>query len=534
MKILKPWHLSLICLFLLLPVHAGGAASLETRLTAAEARARIAASGHLEDVMLVEPFDLSTLRLGAGKGDGLRIERVRFRGGLVMSGDPPALDLHFVDCTVDPDITWNGKRWSRGLWFEGSTLNGRLFIKDSEFLSGVRFHYTTILRKLLITRSHFHEEAEFLNGSFGKEGKTSASSLTYTVFSGPVRFRESVFPSGARFDFSRFEKEADFSRISIDGSASFQGVYFGGEAGFQKCVLGKAEFSTENHPAMFLGPVDFRQCQMQQAKFDYAEFKGLVSFVGARIEDELSFAHATFTDALTNLDQIRVGGQLILKGSYAPALQLRWSELENAILRSEPRSDVLEELKHRLQGLGRGEEVLNLEYHLCRSRFSERKSNSGISPVERIWFWIEEIVWGWPTGCGTRPGRILLIALMAWLALALPFMWGKLRLVNLPKGALERPLYEPVLGSELIPDCRLVEGWPSRVVAGASFTFTLMFKVGRSRLRYLEDSGEQPRSLFAPYLFALWTMGSVLLALLGLTLANSHPALRSLFGQIAL
>jgi len=534
---LKPWLLSLICLFLLLPFDEGQAASLETRLTAAEARARIAASGHLEDVMLVEPFDLSTLRLGAGKGDGLRIERVRFMGGLVMSGDPPALDLHFVDCTVDPDITWKGKRWTRSLWFEGSTLNGRLFIEDSEFLSGVRFHYTTILRKLLVTRSHFHEEAEFLNGAFGKGGKTSESSLTYSVFSGPARFRESQFLSGARFDFSRFEKEADFSYTRMDRDATFEGVYFGGEAGFRECVLAKAAFSTKKNPALFQGPVDFRECRMREAMFDYAEFKGPVSFVGARIEDKLSFAHATFTDALTNLDQVRVYGKcgkLILEGAYAPALQLRWSELENAILRSEPRSDVLEELKHRLQGLGRGEEVLNLEYHLCRSRFSERKSNSGISPVERIWFWIEEIVWGWPTGCGTRPGRILLIALTAWLALALPFMWGKPRLVNLPKGALARPLYEPVLGSELTPDCRLVEGWPGRVVAGASFTFTLMFKVGRSRLRFLEAEHEQPHALFTQYLFALWAMGSVLLALLGLTLANSHPALRSLFGQIAL
>ena len=60
--------------------------------------------------------------------------------------------------------------------------------------------------------------------------------------------------------------------------------------------------------------------------------------------------------------------------------------------------------------------------------------------------WIERALWGWPTGYGTRLGRIAALSLAAWLLLSLPLLWSpKLRIGSL-SGALDKapPRHRPI------------------------------------------------------------------------------------------
>jgi hypothetical protein len=64
-----------------------------------------------------------------------------------------------------------------------------------------------------------------------------------------------------------------------------------------------------------------------------------------------------------------------------------------------------------------------------------------------------------------------------------------------------------------------------RLRLALSFSFALMFKTPSRGIRYFELDRQTPRCGFHYYLLAVWLIGAIYMALLGLTLANTSPAL---------
>jgi hypothetical protein len=64
------------------------------------------------------------------------------------------------------------------------------------------------------------------------------------------------------------------------------------------------------------------------------------------------------------------------------------------------------------------------------------------------------------------------------------------------------------------------------------FSFALLFKTPLRGIRYFEFDRRTPRYGFHYYLFAVWVIGAIYMALLGLTLANTSPTLNKLIGKV--
>jgi hypothetical protein len=313
---------------------------------------------------------------------------------------------------------------------------------------------------------------------------------------------------------------------------------------------------------VFYGLADFRGSEIGHAHFDFVDFRQTTSFVNARFGlGGASFLNAHFGGPLANFDGVASQGPLVLTGAYMPTLRFRWSEIGQPVLASwkrpaargrgerpaaqahDIRIPVLEQLWRRLEELGRGEESLKAYYYLADLRRQEALARSDVSLMDKAMVWGEWVLWGLPTGYGTRFGRILLVALISWPVCALPFLLKCTALrvgPTEPSGSRGLPageplwLHEPVYGTEL-PAGRTYPPVPffERLRVALSYTFMLLFKIRLRGIRYFEPNRQTMRFYFRAYLFIVWMLGAIYLALLGLTLATTSPALSKLIGKIA-
>jgi hypothetical protein len=202
----------------------------------------------------------------------------------------------------------------------------------------------------------------------------------------------------------------------------------------------------------------------------------------------------------------------------------------------------LEQLWRRLEELGRGEESLKAYYYLANLRRQETLARGDVPPMDKALVWGEWVLWGLPTGYGTRFGRILIVALVSWPICALAFLLKctALRVEPAePSGSRGLPggeplwLHEPVYGE--LPAGRADPPVPffKRLRVALSFTFMLLFKIRLRGIRYFEPNRLTKSVYFRVYLFVVWMLGALYLALLGVTLATTSPALSKLIGQIA-
>ena len=226
---------------------------------------------------------------------------------------------------------------------------------------------------------------------------------------------------------------------------------------------------------------------------------------------------------------------------HLPTLRFRWSDIDEAVLAARPGAGVVEELSRRLEKLGRNREALAIEHDLARLSGREILQDGTRDIAERATELLESLIWGWPTGYGTRLGRIVLIAVISWLLLSLPLLarQGLIAHTSARREKGERKpekasRYSPSYWYELPPGSCSPLAPRRRLGAAWAYTFGLMFKLGAKDLSYVELEHRAGRHRFERYFLFLWIFGSVLLALMALTLNNSSPVFNKILGEVLL
>jgi hypothetical protein len=380
---------------------------------------------------------------------------------------------------------------------------------------------------------------------------TRATSFSDVVFEGPALFNNSVFHTRAKFQSTVFGGDASFLNVTMDAGASFRNVHFKGDAEFRFCRISSADFGDRSNLTLFAKRADFRGCEMAQAVFDYAEFRGEVSFVNARFgAGGASFHEANLGDDLTDFEGVSSEGPLVFSGTYLPALRFHWRDIRTPVLVADPDSRVLAALHARLDDLGDSDGALEVSYQLSRKKFEEDVALPLPSPTtapstfldaasQRLIAYGEWWFWGWPTGYGTKLGRILLLTLACWLAAALPVARAGHLIARIPadlpgdkKDAPAR-IYEPLPVQDLAQPACFPNSLRARLNLALQFTFRVLFKVGPTGARFVAaQPARASERRWRAYFAVLWYLGSLLLLLITLTLANTSPMIEKLIGAL--
>ncbi len=554
-------------LALLVPgiVFAGGQ---DVILSAEEAYDRLRRTGELEGVRVTDRFDLGRLGpvdleppspgeyrirdvafdgpvelVGQGLGSALRIERARFGA---------AVRLQHCDLL---GFTARESVWADGLIVAGCEFGGVARFDGNDFQDEVRFHLSRFSRRPSFADSVFRGRTEFLECAFGTgDLPTRATSFSDVVFEGPALFNNSVFHTRAKFQSAVFAGDASFLNVIMAAGASFRNVHFKEDAEFRFCHISSADFGDRSNLTLFAKRADFRGCEIEQAVFDYAEFRGEVSFVNARFgAGGASFRDANLGDDLADFAGVTSEGPLVFSGSYLPALRFHWRDIRAPVLAAGPDSRVLAALHARLEDLGDSGGALEVSYQLSRKKFEEEVALPLPSPAtvpstfldaasQRLIAYGEWWFWGWPTGYGTKLGRVLLLTLACWLASALPVARARRLIARVSADAPGEPgdkkdtparIYEPVP----IEDLRQPPGFPTslrgRLNLALQFTFRVLFKVGPRGARFVaQQPARAGERHWRAYFAVLWYLGSLLLLLITLTLANTSPMIEKLIGAL--
>ena len=486
----------------------GPPAVADPNISPAVAYALIEKQGRLENVTIVGNFDWRVCNRHRSRRPSSS-STVILDGTLVATGAPPASPLRIqggslngirlTDVHLAGELVLEDVRVEGPAQFEGAVFGGPLHTYKVTFRDTVRFN-----------RARFQGPVEILD----------------TTFRRPVMFNEAVFKDRARFDRSKserdlsfdsvvFEGDAAFLKLRAAGTALFRGTQFMRDAEFRFCVFGSGDFGNDEFMSAFHGLADFRGCTMGAATFEYTEFRGNVSFVNATFAGDLSFKDAAFRGATSDLSGLRVKGRFLLPQTYFAKLVFRWSNIAGAVLGAEPKPATLAQLRTHIDATGEKAEAIELSYHLARAQMDEQLDRRDLEWTEKLKLRVERLVWGLPTGYGTKLGRIALIATSVWVLVSLSLLLlsslRKLQFVLLAPAeegptALQMPdepgapgFYRPTLGVLL------------------RYSMSLLFKVPSHHLRTVASPWVMRFLGFARLL------GLLLLALVALTLANVEP-----------
>jgi hypothetical protein len=304
-------------------------------------------------------------------------------------------------------------------------------------------------------------------------------------------------------------------------------VIFRGDAEFRFCDLGAADFGTSEYLSVFMHLADFRGCKMRSLRLDYADLRGDALFVNVHIAPgNLTLRQASLRGARNDFSGLRVAGRLDLTGAQIANLQLRWYEIAPALLRSKPDSTVLRPLQRRLEQLKQDDGARDASAVLADREIEERLAQPETSLGDRALLRAEQVIWGGATGYGTRLDRIVGIALLCWLVLALPLLIARgLRIVRAETDK-PPPLHIPVApeSTPAPPAAAGGRGW-----RGFAYAFALMFTLPDLGLRPADPLSSWMRG----YLLFVRGVGLVLIALMVLTLAKVSPIFQAVLGKIA-
>ena len=507
------------------------APAVAAELTPIAAYTMASERGRIADAEIVGDLDLSRLQ-SPGSLPGVDLINVTVRGRVFARGLGPPVSVRFRDSTLTV-IDAAGARFQRGLELDRTRVSEHADFEGTTFSGPLRLIGAELAGKAVFRRATFEQRVEIIDSRFVEPpGLRGGSSFAEATFKGPARFDGSTFTTSARFDSAIFESDATFLKLDVAGTASFRNVRFLRDAEFRFCQVGRADFGDYEQMSAFLALADFRGCRMGSARFDYTEFRGTATFVNAIVgPGDLSFKNASFRGTDSDLAGLRVDGALRLDRANFAKLRLRWADVGEAIRRGEPDASVLAFLHKRLQELGEEDDARDVSYVLATARMRERVRSRSTEWPEKSWAVAQWAVWGLPTGYGTKLGRIVLIALGCWLVLAAPLTRPKGLLVSLPAGApapdprTARPYHPMPTGdsgaySDVSPRARAAEAF--------RYAFALMFKVPGNRLRPVDPLA----SRWGWYLELLWWVGSLLLALVAITLANTSPAVQAILGKL--
>jgi len=509
-------------------------------VTPEQAYSELESSGHLSHVRIDGGIDLARLQAPAG-ADRLTLRGVEILGKLHASGDGPAVALLIDDGTLHR-IDLRGARVRGGFAIENSVVLSLARFDSAQFDGPFVLHRTVFEQKATFRRARFGSSVEIVDCSFDEpEGASGGVSFADTRYAGPASFNWSRFASDVSFESSRFEGDASFLGLEAPGRANWRNVAFARDAEFRACRLGEVDFGDERQMSVFAGLADFRGCTMRSLRLDYVDARGDVMLVNVRVDPgDLAMRNAVLRGLRSDFSGLQVAGRLEMDGAHVTAPHFRWSEVVGPLRRSDacrdepPRvvgtarcSDVVRPLQRRLEFLKQDDEAREASAMLAEHVLRERLGRKDIPFTERVTLWFERIAWGWTTGYGTQLGRIGLLALAAWLLLSAPIWLGPgLRIGRWTGASGDAPQRHRAVPSERLHPA------PARALDRAlqrlGFSFGLVFSTPGLMLRAAQP---QPAGVEA-YLFALRSVGAVLLALLGLTLANTSPAIKAIVGSV--
>lgn len=500
----------------------------------------LASSGRLGGVIVGGDIDLAQLKPPAG-AERLVLTGVEITGKLHSTGEGPAVTL-LIDNSTLKRIDLRGARLRSGFAIENSTVRSLGLFNSAQFDGPFVLHAVVFKQKADFRRVRFNGPVEITHSTFvAPKGASGDVSFADTRFAGAASFNWSRFASGVRFDSARFEGDASFLGLVAPGSVHWRNVSFARDAEFRACRLGEADFGDEREMTVFAGLADFRGCHFRSLRLDYVDARGDFMMVNARVgPGDLTLRNAVLRGSRSDFSGLVVAGALEMDGAHVTAPHFRWSEVLGPLRRSEACrdepptvegtarcSDIVRPLQRRLEFLKQDDEAREASAMVAEHVLRERLGRADLPFTERVTLWLERVAWGWTTGYGTRLGRISLLSLAAWVFLSLPiWLWPGLRLGRWAGPSAEAPprhrsapaeRLHPAPGSAL--DRRLQQ---------LGFSFGLVFSTPGLLLR----AAQPQRAGLEAYLFALRSVGAVLLALMGLTLANTSPAIKAIVGSV--
>jgi hypothetical protein len=521
------WPASLLGAALLFHPLAPLAADLP-RLTPDAAYRELARSGSLARVRIDGDLDLARFRAPPGQ-KRVDLRGVSIEGALRSRGDGPPVAIA-IDASTLHALDLRGAHSRADFALENSEIVGLAQFDDAHFGGAFSLHGSTLAGRASFRRARFDGPVAIVAARFAEPaGLRGGISFSDTQFAAQARFDRSQFASDVRFDSARFLGDATFLGLVVEGRASFRNVFFAHDAEFRFCRLGDVDFGDAEQMSVFAGLGDFRGCTMRSARFDYVDWRGDAMLVNVQVAPgDLSFRQAALRGSRSDLTGLKVAGRLDLEGAHITALHFRWPELAAPLARAAPTSDVLRPLHARLEELKQDEDAQEAWAALSDLQLRESLARPDVDLTEKLRMWLERAVWGWPTGYGTRLGRIALVSLATWLVLSLPLLLSRRLRIGRLSGSLDKapPRHQPVPGRDLSNSP--AEGWRLRL-RRLVYSFGLMFAMPGFHLRPAEPVSHA----MAAYLLALRGAGAVLLALLALTLTQVSPVFQAILGKIA-
>jgi uncharacterized protein YjbI with pentapeptide repeats len=506
--------------------HWSALADERPRITPQAAYAKIAQKGELADVTVDGDLDAAKMQ-PPPDAKAIEFRRVTLNGTLSATGGGPPVALLLRMVTLNA-IDFRDAHWRTPLTIETSTVNSSAQFARARFDAPLTLYKTTVDGLAGFSGARFAAPVEITYSTFKAPPPPRISSVSFADarFAGPARFDHSEF-SNVLFNTARFDADASFLGLKVSDLAEWKNVIFRGDAEFRFCRLGKANFGGTEYLSVFMHLVDFRGCWMKSLVLDYADIRGDALLVNVHIAPgDLTLREASLRGACNDFSGLQVAGKIDLTDAQIANLHMRWYEIGEAVWRSKPGSAVLRPLQRRLEELKQNDEARDVSALLARREIEERLAQPKTSPGDRALLRAEQIVWGKATGYGTRLDRIVGIALLCWLLLALPLAFaGGLRIVRADTDKAP-PLHTPIApdASPVPPVSAGSRAWQALVYA-----FSLMFT--------LPDFGLRPAAPLTSgmhsYLLFMRGVGLLLIALMVLTLAKVSPIFQAVIGKIA-
>jgi uncharacterized protein YjbI with pentapeptide repeats len=497
------------------------------RIAPHDAYAAIERGGELRRLQIDGDLDVARMVPPPG-AKRILMQEVRLEGTLRSSAGGPAVALEIGRSHLR-DVDLRGTRWTAPLTIEGSTIKDRAWFEEAQLDAPFVLHGSALTGQVLFRRARFAAPVEITSSQFRPaEPLRAGANFADARFAAPARFDRSELAAGVRFDTARFDADASFLGLAAAGRASWRNVIFGGDAEFRFCRLGDADFGDIEQMSVFMQLADFRGCTMNSLRLDYADMRGDTLLVDVQIAPgDLSLRQASLRGARNDFSGLKVAGKLDLTGARIANLQLQWSEIAPALMRGAPGSDVLRPLQQRLEELGRDDEARAAAAALADVRIEERLAQAETSLAGKALLWVERIVWGGATGYGTRLERIVGVAMLCWLVLALPLVLAPgMRIAPMRAGADKAPPLHQAVPPEALrppPASAMARGFQ-----GLSYAFALMFALPDLGLR----PAEPVSAAWQGYLLFMRAAGVTLIALAALTLANVSPIIQAVLGKI--
>lgn len=505
-------------------------------MTIKKALSEIRESGTLtsqqtEPVIVEKTLELSKIVSDPGvvKTKGLLVFRnIDFKGGINAAGLTVPFELRFENCRLAfldaRKTSWKGRLTFvdspsvRNVYFIDGRLEDGIVARNSKFV-GPMFRHMVFVGK-----------TEWLGGELAN------SVFISSRFKSVTHFDNATFSGTTKFLSTTFERDVSFVKANSKSRILFNRIAFLGDVEFRLCNFADVSFGAPD-VTLFSGFSDFRKCVFGKTDFSFAVFRGDAVFTDARMKGDVSFANTIFRGEVATIEGVQFENSLEMTMSSASSLRYYWDDIGPALMLTVPDWRVLSAVEKRLSDLGLREGALDASYHLAETRRKEMLA-SNTSLTKKIQIVTEWLIWGLPTGYGTKLGRIIVVSLACWLFAAVLCVLFNAPLYRIAREQTEtgfdHPMFRPA--DIDIPEMKLASRIPifERWFLALAFMLGIFFKIRMRSLVYVEArarvSGFYAWEMF---FFSTWVLGAVLLTLITITLANTSPIISRLVGSIA-